>query len=168
MSRALVSRSRAWTARAGVVVLSAVAAVTCGKTSTAPTSPSDLTGTWVGDGGRTWTLAASAAQSGQVSVIQVAGSAVIAQDNHPVFGSMSAKGGVLGTMVVGLGGLNFAEDYEGVSTSLFPFPPNDCYINTEGQLTVSGNVMTGVLTEHDGCNGVRLRDSTVQLVMRRQ
>jgi hypothetical protein len=100
--------------------------------------------------------------------VVVSGTAVIAQNNHPIFGSMSASGGVLGTIVVGLGGLNFVEDYESASTPLFPFPPNDCYIETEGQLTVSGDVMTGSVTEHDGCNGVRLRDSTAQLTMRRK
>ena len=91
-----------------------------------------------------------------------------AQSNHPKFGSMSAKGGVLGTIVPGLGGFQFTETYEGVSTPLFPFPPNDCYIDTEGQLALSGNTLTGTVTEHDGCNGVRLRDASSTLRMQRK
>ena len=73
-----------------MVFLSALGTVTCGRTSTAPTTASDLIGTWVGDGGRTWTLAANAAPSGTVSVIQVGGPAVIAQDNHSIADKMVA------------------------------------------------------------------------------
>ncbi len=45
---------------------------------------------------------------------------------------------------------------------------DDCYIDTEGQLTLSGKTLTGVVTEHDGCNGVRLRDSSSTLVLQRR
>lgn len=150
-----------------MLLLCGLGTVTCSRSPAGPTAPSDLSGTWVGDGGRTWTLTASAAPSGQASLIQVGGNATMSQNAHPIFGAMSARGGMLGTIVVGLGGLHFAETYESVSTPLFPFPPNDCYIETEGQLTVSGSTMTGVVTEHDGCNGVRLRDATAPLTMRR-
>jgi hypothetical protein len=76
------------------------------------------------------------------------------------------KGGVLGTIVSG--GFRFAETYEGVSTPLFPFPPNDCSIDTAGQVTLNGNTLTGSVTEHDGCNGVRLRDSSSKLSLQRK
>ena len=81
---------------------------------------------------------------------------------------MSTRGGVLGTIVVGFSGLQFAESYDGVTTLLFPFPANDCYIATEGQLTLSGNTLTGTVTEHDGCNGVRLRDSSARVTLQRK
>ena len=101
-----------------------------------------------------------------MTIVEVGGQATWVQSNHPKFGSMSAKGGVLGVIVPG--GFQFTETYEGVSTPLFPFPPNDCDIDTEGEVALSGNTLTGSVTEHDGCNGVRLRDSTSQLSMQRK
>lgn len=154
------------------LALCCLAAANCGSSGTEPSgtlTTSDLAGTWVQtDGSRTWTLSAGSTGSAQITVVQVGGPATWAQSNHPTFGSMSAKGGVLGAIVLGVGGFQFTETYEGVSTSLFPFPPNDCYIDTEGQVALSGNTLTGTVTEHDGCNGVRLRDSSSTLSMRRK
>ena len=67
-------------------------------------------------------------------------------------------------MVVGLTDLQFAETYDGG----FPQNENDCYIDTQGDLILSGNTMTGVVTEHDGCNGTILRDVSSKLILQRQ
>jgi hypothetical protein len=143
-----------------------------GGSSTSPSGPvtsNDLVGTWVQtDGSRTWILAAGSSIVNQITVIQFGGPATFVQSNHPSFGSMSARGGVQGTILVGLAGLQFAESYDSLSSPLFPFPPNDCYIDTEGQLALSGNTLTGTVTEHDGCNGARLRDSSSRITLQRK
>lgn len=125
----------------------------------------DLIGTWT-DGNRTWTLSAGSAIVNSTTVIQVGGPATLVHNNHPSFGLMSARAGVSGTVVVGLSGLMLAESYS-VSTPLFPSPSNSCYIDTEAQLTLSGHTLTGTVAEHDGCNGVRLRDSSSRVTLRR-
>jgi hypothetical protein len=97
--------------------------------------------------------------------IQLSGKATFAQDNHPTFGSVSGRGGLLGAVV--LGSAHFAESYD-VTTPLFPSPPNDCYIDTDGGLVLDGDTMTVYLNEHDGCDGRHQRESTSQFVMRRK
>jgi len=163
---------RAWFAVVVALLYSGAVGCSSGAGSTSPSGPvtaNDLVGTWVQtDGTRTWTLSAVASGVGQATVIQAGGPATFVQNNHPSFGSMSARGGVIGTMVVGLGGFQVAETYEGVSAPMYPFPPNDCYIDTSAQLALSGNTLTGVLTEHDGCNGVRLRDSSSRVTLQRK
>ena len=127
---------------------------------TAPVAASDLTGTWtqVGGGGtRTWSLTQGS--------IQVGGSASFSQDNNPNFGPVSGRGGVVGVV---FGTLMFSETYEGVSRASFPFPQYDCYVDTNGQLTISGDTMTGSVTETDACNGVRLGQFTQTLTMQRK
>jgi hypothetical protein len=147
----------------GVVVLCCgVTGCSGNSTQTVPTAPvvaSDITGTWTqvgGEGTRTWSIAQGA--------IQVSGPATFSQDNNPNFGPVSGHGGVVGAV---FGGFMFAETYEGVSGTPFPSPQYDCYIDTNGQLTVSGNTMTGSVTESDGCNGVRLGQFTRPLTMQR-
>ena len=68
-------------------------------------------------------------------------------------------------MIVGT--LRFAETYEGLSIPSRP-APNSCYIDIDGQLTVSGNTMTGSYTETDGCGGVRVGQFTRNLAMQRK
>lgn len=165
-------KRREWT----VVALALVCAGTVGCSGSAsgtnpsgPIAAADFVGIWVQtDGARTWTLSAGSSGVGQATVIQAGGPATFVQSNHPSFGSMSARGGVLGTIVVGVSGFQFAETYDSLSTPLFPFPPNDCYIDTDGQFTLSGNTLTGVVTEHDGCNGLRLRDSSSRVTLQRK
>ena len=162
-----------WASCAVTLALFCTGAASCsGASSTNPSGPvtaNDLVGTWVQtDGARTWTLSAGSSPFGQTTGIQAGGPATLVQSNHPSFGSVSARGGVLGSMVVGLTGFQFAETYDSLSTPLYPFPPNDCYIDTEGQVTLNGNTLTGTVTEHDGCNGVRLRNSSTMVTLRRQ
>jgi hypothetical protein len=117
-------------------------------------------------GGRSWNLVAVANQTSVGLEIQLSGTATFVQDNHPTFGSVSARGGLLGAVV--LGSVHVAESYS-VTTPLFPSPPNDCYIDTDGGLILNGDTMTVSLNEHDGCDTTgHLRESTSQFVMRRK
>ena len=147
------------------VLVFAVSTVTCGGSNgpTMPSNPnvptvatSEISGTWVQVGGtRTWNLA-------QYD-IQVGGASSFSQDNNPNFGVVSGNGEVVGDAV--LGTLIFAETYERLSAAnLKP----DCYIEFDGQLTISGNSMTGSYTELDSCAGLSLGRITGTLTMRRQ
>jgi hypothetical protein len=125
---------------------------------TAPQAIADITGTWTQESGgtRTWNLT----QAG----IQAGGKASFSQDGFPNLGTVSGAGGVLGA--VAFGAFNFAETYEGVSISSMP-GPNSCYVDVNGQLTISGNSMTGTYTELVGCAGVRVGQFTGRLTMQR-
>ena len=46
--------------------------------------------------------------------------------------------------------------------------PNSCYVNSDGQLSASGNTMKGSVTETLGCAGVRVSQVTRELVMQRK
>lgn len=145
--------------------LVAVLLVCCGSKNTASTAPSgsggttDVRGTWVEVNGdtRTWVLD----QAG----IQAGGTASFAWASFPNVGAVSGTGGVLGGVV--LGGFRFAETYESLSIPSRP-SPNHCYASTDGQLTLSGNTMTGSVTETLGCAGVRVGQVTRDLVMQRR
>jgi hypothetical protein len=82
-----------------------------------------------------------------------------------VGGVVSGTGGVLGTVV--FGGYVFAETYESLTIPSRP-SPNNCYIDTHGQLTINGNTMTGSVTETAGCAGVRVGEVTRSLMMQRR
>ena len=145
------------------LVILGVSGCSGGDSRTLPTAPvvaSDVTGTWtqVGGGGtRTWSLT----QGG----IQVGGPASFSQESNPNFGPVSGHGGVVGAV---FGAFMFSETYEGVSRASFPFPQYDCYVETNGQLTISGSAMTGSVTEIDACNGVHLGQFTQTLTMQRK
>src|SRR4051794_39949165 len=91
-----------------VVTLALVCAGAVGcsgsASSTNPSGPitaTNFVGTWVQtDGTRTWTLAAGSSGVGQTTVIQAGGPATFVQSSHPSFGAMSARGGVLGTIII--------------------------------------------------------------------
>jgi hypothetical protein len=119
----------------------------------------DLNRTWMERGGdsRTWQLG----QSG----IQVGGAASFSQEAHPTVGAVSGTGGVLGAVT--FSGFRFAETYEGHAIPSRS-SPNNCYIDTNGQLAVSGNTMSGSYTETLGCAGVRVSELTRNLVMERK
>ena len=119
----------------------------------------DIRGTWaqVNDDTRTWVL-------DQVG-IQAGGTASFSQANTPGVGAVSGTGGVLGAVI--LGTFRFAETYESVNISSRP-SPNYCYVDTDGQLAISGNTMRGSVTESLGCAGVRVSQITRELVMQRK
>ena len=135
----------------------------CGSSSTAPAAPTvptvDISGTWtqVGAGTRTWTVS----QSG----IQAGGAATFSQDDHPDLGAVSGTGGVLGA--VAFGSFRFAETYGRLSIPSRP-DPNGCYMDTDGQLVISGDSMTGSYTEIVGCGGMRVSQVTRALAMQRK
>jgi hypothetical protein len=145
--------------------LAALLGVGCSSESTGPTTPSpsgspgDLRGTWVQVNGdtRTWVLE----QSG----IQAGGPASFLQSNHPIVGSVSGTGGVLGAVF--LGSFRFAETYEGLNIPSRP-SPNSCYLDTDGQLAISGSTMRGSVTETLACAGVRVSQVTRDLTMQRR
>jgi hypothetical protein len=145
--------------------LAALLLAGCSSDNAVPSAPggsggiADIRGTWaqVNDDTRTWVLD----QAG----IQAGGTASFSQVNTPGVGAVSGTGGVLGAVL--LGTFRFAETYERVSISSRP-SPNDCYVNTDGQLAISGNTMRGSVTESLGCAGVRVNQTTRDLVMQRQ
>lgn len=145
--------------------LAAVLVVGCSSENTVPTAPSnsggtaDVRGTWVQVNGdtRTWVLD----QGG----IQAGGTATFSQSNNPSVGAVSGTGGVLGAVF--LGRFRFAETYESLNIPSRP-SPNFCSVDTDGELTVSGNTMTGSVTEILGCAGVRVSQVTRDLVMQRR
>jgi len=151
--------------RAIVNVLVGLLVVGCGSESTVPTAPSglggtaDLRGTWVQVNGdtRTWVLD----QGG----IQAGGPASFSQSAYPSVGAVSGTGGVSGAVV--FGAFRFAETYESLNIPSRP-SPNNCYVDTDGQLVVSGNTMRGSVTETLGCAGVRVGQVTRDLVMQRR
>jgi hypothetical protein len=146
-------------------VLAAALGVGCSSESTGPTTPSasggtaDLRGTWVQVSGdtRTWVLEQGAIQAG--------GTASFSQSNNPSVGAVSGTGGVLGAVV--LGSFRFAETYESLNIPSRPYP-NNCYIDTDGQLVVSGSTLRGSVTETLGCAGERVSQVTRDLVMQRR
>jgi hypothetical protein len=145
--------------------LAAVLLAGCSSENAVPSAPGgsggivDVRGTWaqVNDGTRAWVLD----QAG----IQAGGTASFSQADVPGVGAVSGTGGVLGAVFVGT--FRFAETYERVSISSRP-SPNDCYVNTDGQLAISGNTMRGSVTESLGCAGTRVSQITRDLVMQRQ
>ena len=68
---------------------------------------------------------------------------------------------------VALGAFRFAETYESLNIPSRP-SPNNCYVDTDGQLVVSGNTMRGPVTETLGCAGVRMSQVTRDLLMQRR
>jgi hypothetical protein len=153
------------TDRAIGFALAAVILAGCGSEDTIPTAPSttggttNLRGTWAQVGGdtRVWVLD----QGG----IQGSGTASFSQQSHPSVGAVSGTGGVLGAVI--LGSFRFTETYEGLTIPSRP-SPNYCYIDTEGQLALGGNTMSGSYTETLGCAGVRVSQITRNLVMQRR
>jgi hypothetical protein len=98
--------------------------------------------------------------------IQAGGTASVSQANNPtVGGAVSGTGGVLGALT--MAAYRFAESYESLTIASRP-SPNFCSIDTEGQLTVSGNTMNGSYTETIGCAGIRVGQMTRNLVMQRR
>jgi hypothetical protein len=150
--------------RASCVVLVSVLLAACGSGNgpASPTpggQPASLSGRWVeiGGGSRTWTL--------EQGSIQAGGPASFSQRDNPNFGVVSGTGGVLGTVFSG--SFMFAETYESLVVPSRP-SPNSCYIDTNGQLSINGDAMTGSYTETAGCAGVRVGQVTRSLTMRRQ
>ena len=145
--------------------LAAVLLAGCSSDNAVPSAPNgsggmvDIRGTWaqVNEGTRTWVVS-------QVG-IQAGGTASFSQANIPGVGSVSGTGGVVGAVI--LGSFRFAETYESVNISSRP-SPNGCYVDTDGQLAVSGNTMRGTVTESLGCAGVRVSQVTRDLVMQRK
>lgn len=148
--------------RAIGLLLASIGVAGCGG-SYGPTPPttqvaiSNVTGTWTQVGGtRAWSLT-------QVGV-QVGGPASFSQDNNPNFGAVSGNGGVVGAAAFGT--FTFAETYERLSLS--SMSNSDCYVDVDGQLTISGDSMTGSYTEVDACAGVHLGQITGKLTMQRK
>jgi hypothetical protein len=145
--------------------LGAVLLAGCSSGNAVPSAPSgsggmvDIRGTWaqVNDDTRTWVL-------DQVG-IQAGGTASFSKANAPGVGAVSGTGGVLGAVI--LGTFRFAETYGSVNIPSRP-SPNDCYVDTDGQLAISGNTMRGSVTESLGCAGVRVSQVTRDLVMQRK
>jgi hypothetical protein len=136
------------------ILLAGIGIAGCGGTITAPGGTSDVSGTWTQVGGtRTWSLT-------QVG-IQVGGSASFSQANNPSFGAVSGTGSVVGSSAFGT--FTFEETDEHLSA-----PNANCYITVDGQLTISGNSMTGSYTEVDACAGVHLGQITGKLTMQRK
>lgn len=134
----------------------------CGSGGTTPTGPggaTDLRGTWVQASGdaRTWVIEQGAIQTG--------GTASFASGNDPGAGEVTGTGAVLGIVI--LGGFRFAEVYETLDIPSRP-SPNNCYLDTDGHLSVGGDTMTGTVTETLGCAGVQVSKVTRDLVMRRR
>lgn len=105
---------------------------------------------------RTWSLT-------QVG-IQAGGPATFSQDNNPTFGAVSGTGGVVGSVVFGT--FTFAETYERLTMT--SRPNADCYVDVNGQVTLSGDTMTGSYTEVDSCAGVHLGQIAGSLTMERK
>src|SRR5262245_26073110 len=151
--------------RAIAYALATACLVGCGSGSPVPAAPSglnetaDVRGTWVQVNGdaRTWVLE-------QVG-IQTAGSASFSQSNNPAVGAVAGAGGVTGAVFQGA--FMFAETYESLNIPARP-SPNYCYVDTDGQLAVSGDTMRGSVTETLGCAGVRVSQITRDLVMQRR
>lgn len=123
---------------------------------TIPVTTADIAGTWTQVGGtRTWSVT-------QVG-IQVGGPASFSQDKNPSFGAVSGTGYMVGAAMFGT--LMFSEVYEHLTPST---PHADCYVNVDGQLTISSGSMTGSYTEVDECAGVRLGKITGTLTMQRK
>ena len=145
--------------------LAAVFLAGCSSDSAVPSAPSgsggiaEIRGTWAQANGdtRTWVL-------DQIG-IQAGGSASLSQADHPGVGAVSGTGGVLGAVT--LGAFRFSETYESVNISSRP-SPNYCYVDTDGQLAISGSTMRGSVTESLGCAGVRVSQITRDLVMQRK
>jgi hypothetical protein len=144
------------------LLLASIGVAACGGSSspTSPTTPpatTNIAGAWTQVGGtRTWSLT-------QVGV-QVGGSTSFSQDNNPTFGAVSGTGGVVGAATFGT--FTFAETFERLSLS--SRPNLDCYVDVNGQLTISGDSMTGSYTEVDACAGVHLGQVTGKLTMQRK
>jgi hypothetical protein len=139
--------------------------VGCSSGSPVPTAPSgsggtsDISGTWVQVNGdsRTWVLDLGGFQAG--------GSASFSQASNPSVGAVSGTGGVVGAVIMGT--FRFAESYVSLTIPSRP-SPNNCYVDTDGQLAISGNTMRGSVAETLGCAGVRVSQVTRELVMQRR
>lgn len=138
----------------------------CGSSSSATApgpvpapSAAGISGTWVQEGAdrREWTLT----QFG----IQVDGPASFSHQNDASLGTVAGRGRVLGSVAGGI--FRFSETYEGVTIASRP-EPSFCSTDTDGQLTIDGNTMSGTLTESIGCGGDRVSRTTRALVVRRK
>lgn len=144
---------------AALFVVLGTAACSSGNATPTPTTPTfpdliggNVTGTWTQLGGtRTWTL-------NQIG-FNVAGTSSFSQDNSPYLGAVAGNGTVQGG--VGLGVFSFEDYYDRLTT------PN-CTVDITGNLTVSGNSMTGSYTERDNCNGMRVGQITGTLTMQKK
>ena len=142
-----------------LLVVLGTTACTSGNAAPTPVMPTlpdligaSVAGTWTQVGGtRTWTLS-------QIG-FNVGGTSSFSQDNNTYLGAVSGNGIVEGG--VGLGVFDF-DDYCDRPTT------PKCSIEVTGQLTVSGNSMTGPYTENDNCNGVRIGQIKGILTMQKQ
>lgn len=148
-----------------VVGLTVTACAACGSSGGGTALPNlptptarNVSGEWVqvGGGSRNWSLSQT--------LLSVGGPATFAETNHSTLGTVSGRGGLFGATTF-FGTFQFAETYEGVTSS----SRQGCSLETNGELTISGNRMTGSYTESiGGCtNGSNVR-TTRNLVMERR